>query len=184
MCRILCRLRTKLCPNSGCSRARLCPISFAPCPFPNLAGTLEPLVILSAVPARNAAYPTHHPDVGAGLQLSVRQLAAPLGPRAPPSTPARPTHHPDVGAGLQLSVHQVAAPLTVHLQAGRRRQLHIRLQPNSHHYVVNTQLQTEPARLYYNITKQQSHAIVKIFVIIFFFYIIFPVVFLSVYIHV
>ena len=40
VCQILCRLRTKLCPNFGCSRARLCPISFAPCPFPNLAGTL------------------------------------------------------------------------------------------------------------------------------------------------
>ena len=33
------RLRTKLCPNFGRSRARLCPISFAPCPFPNRAGT-------------------------------------------------------------------------------------------------------------------------------------------------
>ena len=38
VCPILCRLRTKLCPNFGCSHARLCPISFAPCPFPNLAG--------------------------------------------------------------------------------------------------------------------------------------------------
>ena len=28
-------------PNFGHSRARLCPISFAPCPFPNLAGTLS-----------------------------------------------------------------------------------------------------------------------------------------------
>ena len=36
---ILCRLRTKLCPNFGRSHARLCPISFAPYPFPNLAGT-------------------------------------------------------------------------------------------------------------------------------------------------
>ena len=40
-CPILFRLRSKLCPNFGCSRARLCPISFAPCPFPNLAGTLK-----------------------------------------------------------------------------------------------------------------------------------------------
>ena len=40
LCSILCRLRPKLCPNFGCSRARLCPVSFAPCPFPNLAGTL------------------------------------------------------------------------------------------------------------------------------------------------
>ena len=32
---------TKLCPNFGCSHARLCPISFVPCPFPNLAGTLK-----------------------------------------------------------------------------------------------------------------------------------------------
>ena len=39
--KILCRLRTKLCPNFARSRARLCPISFAPCPFPNLAGTLS-----------------------------------------------------------------------------------------------------------------------------------------------
>ena len=39
-CPILCRLRTKLCLHFGRSRARLCPISFAPCPFPNLAGTL------------------------------------------------------------------------------------------------------------------------------------------------
>ena len=39
-CARLCRSHTKLCPNFGCSRARLCPISFAPCPFPNLAGTL------------------------------------------------------------------------------------------------------------------------------------------------
>ena len=37
---IMCRSRTKLCQNFGCSRARLCPISFEPCPFPNLAGTL------------------------------------------------------------------------------------------------------------------------------------------------
>ena len=29
-----------LCPNIGRSRARFCPISFAPCPFPNPAGTL------------------------------------------------------------------------------------------------------------------------------------------------
>ena len=29
-----------LVPNFGRSRARLCPFSFAPCPFPNLAGTL------------------------------------------------------------------------------------------------------------------------------------------------
>ena len=36
----MCRLRTKLCPNIGCSRTKLCPISFAPCLFPNLAGTL------------------------------------------------------------------------------------------------------------------------------------------------
>ena len=37
---IFCHLRTKLCPNFGRrSRARLRPISFAPCPFPNLAGT-------------------------------------------------------------------------------------------------------------------------------------------------
>ena len=40
---ILCRLHTELCPNCGRSRARLCPISFAPCPFPNLAGTLVPV---------------------------------------------------------------------------------------------------------------------------------------------
>ena len=39
VCPILCRLRTKLCPNFGHSHAGLCPISFAPCPFPNLAGT-------------------------------------------------------------------------------------------------------------------------------------------------
>ena len=38
--KILFRLCTKLCPNFDHSRARLCPISFAPCPFPNLAGTL------------------------------------------------------------------------------------------------------------------------------------------------
>ena len=37
-----CRLRTKLCPNFGRSRARLCPLSFAPCPLPNLAGTPVP----------------------------------------------------------------------------------------------------------------------------------------------
>ena len=35
LCPILCRLRTKLCPNFGHSHARLYPISFAPCPFPN-----------------------------------------------------------------------------------------------------------------------------------------------------
>ena len=40
LCAIICRSCTKLCPNFG-SRARLCPISFAPCPFPNLAGTLD-----------------------------------------------------------------------------------------------------------------------------------------------
>ena len=39
LCPILCRLRT-MCPNFGHSRARLCPIYFAHCPFPNLAGTL------------------------------------------------------------------------------------------------------------------------------------------------
>ena len=36
--------RSKLCsimfPNFGCLCARMCPIYFAPCPFPNLAGTL------------------------------------------------------------------------------------------------------------------------------------------------
>ena len=37
---IMSRLRTKFCRNFGCSRARLCLISFAPRPFPNLAGTL------------------------------------------------------------------------------------------------------------------------------------------------
>ena len=37
--------RSKLCPNFGCSRARLCQISFAPCPFPNLAGTLHSAMI-------------------------------------------------------------------------------------------------------------------------------------------
>ena len=37
---IFCRLHTKLCPNFGRSRARLCLIYFAPCLFPNLAGTL------------------------------------------------------------------------------------------------------------------------------------------------
>ena len=41
VCPILCRLRTKLCPNFGRSRARLYPIYFAPCPLPNLAGTLR-----------------------------------------------------------------------------------------------------------------------------------------------
>ena len=45
LCPIMCRSRTKLCPNFGrCDvtlRARLCPISFAPCPFPNRAGTLN-----------------------------------------------------------------------------------------------------------------------------------------------
>ena len=42
LCQILCRLRNKLCPDFGCSRAILCPIYFAPCPFPNLvAGTLR-----------------------------------------------------------------------------------------------------------------------------------------------
>ena len=41
LCSIMCRLRTKLCPNFGCLCARMCPISFAPCPFPNLAGTLK-----------------------------------------------------------------------------------------------------------------------------------------------
>ena len=40
LCPILCRLRSKLCPNFGRSRTRLSPISFAPCPFPILAGTL------------------------------------------------------------------------------------------------------------------------------------------------
>ena len=40
-CAWLCIIRAlNLCPKFGCSRARLCPISFAPCPFPNLAGTL------------------------------------------------------------------------------------------------------------------------------------------------
>ena len=38
---IFCHLRTKLCPNFGRLRARPCPISFASCPSPNLAGTLE-----------------------------------------------------------------------------------------------------------------------------------------------
>ena len=39
-CASLDHSRSKLCPNFGCSRARLCPISFAPCLFPNLVGTL------------------------------------------------------------------------------------------------------------------------------------------------
>ena len=34
------RSRVKVCPILCCLRARLCPIYFAPCPFPNLAGTL------------------------------------------------------------------------------------------------------------------------------------------------
>ena len=37
---ICCRLRPNLCLNFVHSHARLCPISFEPCPFPNLAGTL------------------------------------------------------------------------------------------------------------------------------------------------
>ena len=41
VCLILCRLRTKLCPDFRCSRPILCPILLAPCPFPNLAGTLQ-----------------------------------------------------------------------------------------------------------------------------------------------
>ena len=41
LCSICCRLRTKLCPNFGRSRVRLCLIYFATCPFPNLAGTLQ-----------------------------------------------------------------------------------------------------------------------------------------------
>ena len=41
LCPIFCRLRTKLCLNFGRSHAKLCPISFAPCPFPNLAGPLQ-----------------------------------------------------------------------------------------------------------------------------------------------
>ena len=40
LCPILCRLHTKLCQNVGRSCAILCPIYFAPCPFPNLDGTL------------------------------------------------------------------------------------------------------------------------------------------------
>ena len=40
LCRLRTKLHTKLCTNFGRSRARLCPISFAFCPFPNLAGTL------------------------------------------------------------------------------------------------------------------------------------------------
>ena len=35
------RLRVKLCPDFGRSRARPCPISFAPCPFPNPTGSPE-----------------------------------------------------------------------------------------------------------------------------------------------
>ena len=49
LCPIMCRLRTKLCPNFGRSRARSCPIYFAPCPFPNLAGTLGMTVVLFTI---------------------------------------------------------------------------------------------------------------------------------------
>ena len=41
---VVCALNL-LCPNFSHSRARLCPISFAPRPFPNLAGTLVCKVI-------------------------------------------------------------------------------------------------------------------------------------------
>ena len=56
------RLFTKLCPNSGCSHARLCPIYFAPCPFPNLAATL----FIIAIP--------HSPTLALQLLLLFRKL--------------------------------------------------------------------------------------------------------------
>ena len=55
LCSIMCRLRTKLCPNFGCLCARMCPISFAPCPFPNLAGTLQTVQL----PTRNQSANMH-----------------------------------------------------------------------------------------------------------------------------
>ena len=53
-------LRTKLCPNFGRSRARLCPISFAPCPFPNLAGTLCTAVLTAGYHQQLLSAPRTH----------------------------------------------------------------------------------------------------------------------------
>ena len=41
--------RAGLCLNFGRSRARLCPISFAPWPFPNLAGTLRYIIYIDYI---------------------------------------------------------------------------------------------------------------------------------------
>ena len=65
--KILCRLCTKLCPNFGRSRARLCPISFAPCPFPNLAGTL--LLIFKWTKTVQFFTPSRHSLAGDGDYL-------------------------------------------------------------------------------------------------------------------
>ena len=53
------RTLNSLCPNFGRSRARLCPISFAPCHFPNLAGTLTYSWTYSLYSLALLACPTH-----------------------------------------------------------------------------------------------------------------------------
>ena len=68
LCQIFCSLRTKLFPNSGRSRARLSPISFAPCPLPNLAGTLNYRVFPSTIAAATAS------DIDLILRTSLRLL--------------------------------------------------------------------------------------------------------------
>ena len=59
--RISCRSRSTLCPNFGRSCARLSPIYFAPCPFPNPTGTL----LTKALRALNAQPTDRNSKTGA-----------------------------------------------------------------------------------------------------------------------
>ena len=92
LCPIMCRSRTKLCPNFVCSRATLCRISFAPCPFPNLAGTLHTRVELDHL---------HNPCLARDQTLHCHSL--------------RIADH--IASWLAVSLHQVCDSRTSHALA-------------------------------------------------------------------